>query len=175
MTDVTGSGFIYGLRDLKITTLDGLTQVDLPAAQTLTFSENITSDDLRGDDVIKATVAFVEAIEFSLEAGGISLEAWALMTGETVVTAGTQPNRTETLSRTGGKNFPWIKIYGRALGDGIDGTHLLILKAKLTSLEGNFENQGFFITSASGRGITDDSDLVYQVVKLETDAPLPTS
>ena len=175
MADVTGLGYLYGLRDLKLTTLDGATQVDLPAAQTLSFSEVITSDDLRGDDVIKSSVAFVEGIEFSLESGGVSLEAWALLTGETIVTAGVTPNRTETYTRTGAKNFPWLKIYGRALGDGTDGVHLLILKAKLTSLEGNFENQGFFITSAGGRGIANDSNQVYQIVKLETDAALPTS
>lgn len=168
-------GFIYGLRDIKLTSLNGATQLDLNAAQTLTWSESVVSDELRGDDVIKATVGYVEGIEFSIEAGGISLEAYAFITGETAVTAGTTPNRTQRVVRTGAKNFPYIKIYGRAIGDGNDGVHVLLRKVKVTSLEGNLTNQEFYITKCSGMGIADDSNELYEIVMNETDAALPTS
>ena len=171
--DVAGNGYLYGLRDIKIIT--STEAIDLPASQTLQFSEVITSDQLRGDDVIVSTVAFPEGIEFTLEAGGIDLKAWAALTGESIVTAGTTPNRTETFTRHGAQNFPYVKIYGRSLGDGIDSVHLLIPKAKLTSLEGTLALQSFFMTSASGTAVADGTNILYQVVKLETDAELPTS
>lgn len=174
MADVV-SGYVYGIRDIKLTDLAGVSQVDLPASQALTWKETIVSDSLRGDDKIVSTVAFVEGGEFTLEAGGISLEAYAKMTGETVVAAGTTPNRTETITRRGAQNFPWLKIYGRALGDNGDGIHVKLRKAKLTSMEGNLSNQEFYITKAGGMFIADDSDELYDIVKLETDISLPTS
>jgi hypothetical protein len=174
MADIV-NGFIYGLHDIKLTNLAGTTQVDLPAAQTMTWNETIVSDSLRGDDKIVSTNSFVEGGEFTLEAGGISLEAYALMTGETVVSAGSTPNRTVTLTRTAGKAFPWMKVYGRALGDNGDGVHVKLRKAKLTSLEGNMTGQEFYITKAGGIFIADSSDQLYDIVKLETDAALPTN
>ena len=125
MADVV-AGYIYGMRDIKITTSDGVTQVDLPAAQTMTWTDTIVSADLRGDDVIVSSVAFIEGAEVTLNAGGITLEAYALLTGESVASAGTTPDRTETITRTGGKSYPWIKAYGRALGDADDGLHVLL-------------------------------------------------
>jgi len=174
MSDIV-NGYIYGLRDVKITNMGGDTQVDLPAAQTLSWTETIVSDSMRGDDKIVSTTAFVEGGEFTLEAGGISLEAYALLTGETPVSSGTTPNRTVTFTRTGARAFPFVKIYGRALGDNGDAVHVLLKKAKLNSLEGNMANQEFFITKAAGMFIADDSDELYDIVKLETDAELPTS
>ena len=174
MADIV-DGYIYGLRDIKLTDLDGSNQVDLPAARTLTWQETVVSDSLRGDDKIVSTVAFVEGGEFSLESGGISLEAYAKLTGESVVTTGSTPNRTQTVTRRGATSFPWLKIYGRALGDNNDGIHVKLRKAKLTSLEGNLTNQEFYITKAGGMFIADDSDELYDIVKLETDAELPTS
>jgi hypothetical protein len=162
MADLT-TGYVYGLRDVKLTSLDGLTQVDLDAAQTLSFTEVITSDQLRGDDVIK------------LEQGGITLEALALITGETVATTGSTPNRMQTFTRTGGMPFKYLKIYGQAVGDGVDGIWLQLLKAKFNSLEGEFAQQSYFVTSSGGMAIPDASNQIYKIVKLETNAALPTS
>lgn len=168
-------GYMYGLRDIKLTNLAGTVQVDLPAARVLSWSETTVSDELRGDDVIVSTVGFVEGIEWSLESGGLSLEALALLTGETVQTSGTTPNRQQKITRTSGKNFPYIKVYGRSLGDDGDAGWVLLKKVKMTSLEGNLSNQEFFLTQGSGVGIQDDNGDLYDIIKLETDAELPTS
>lgn len=174
MADIV-SGYLYGLRDIKITSLDGVTQVDLPAARTLGWSESVVSDELDGDDVVVSVVGFVKGVEWEMESGGISLEAFALLTGETVVTSGSTPNRQQKVTRKGGKNFPWVKIYGRSLGDGSDGAWVLLKKCKVTELEGSLGNQEFFLTKCSGMGIADSSNDIYDIVKLETDAALPTS
>lgn len=175
MADPTGSGYIYGLRDIKLTNMAGDTQVDLPAAQKLTWSESVVNDVLRGDDTKVSIVSFIEGGEFSIEAGGISLEAYAMLTGETVTATGTTPDRTDTLVRTGGANYPYLKVYGRALDDGIGGVHVLLHKAKITSLEGNLGNQEFYITKCDGEFLPDSSNELYTIIKYETDAALPTS
>lgn len=174
MADIV-AGYLYGLRDCKLTNLAGSSQVDLPAARTLSWTESVVSDVLDGDDVEVSSVAFVKGVEWELESGGISLEAYAMLTGETVVTAGSTPNRTQTITRKGGKNFPWIKIYGRSLGDADDGAHILLKKCKVTEIEGSLSNQEFFLTKCKGRGIANSSNDLYDLIKLETDAALPTS
>lgn len=174
MTDIV-QGYIYGCRDIKITSLDGATQVDLPASQEITWEEDIVEDSLDGDDVTVAQTAFIKAIDFSLSAGGISLEAYALLTGETVVTAGLTPNRTQTLERHGGKSFPYVKVYGRAIGSSNDGMHLIFPKAKMNSLSGGFSNQSYLVTSGDGKAVADASNVIAKYIKLETDAELPTS
>lgn len=168
-------GYIYGLRDIKLTTIDGVTQVDLPASQTLTWSEEFVNASLKGDDKTVSTVGFLDKLSWNLSAGGISLEALSIITGKTVTTTGTTPNRVQEITRQAGDNSPYFKIYGRALGDNSDGVHVLIKKAKLTSLQGNLQGENFYISQCSGEAIGDDSDDLYDIKKLETDAALPSS
>lgn len=165
----------YGLREVKIKPVVGGTIQTLPVARQLTFREMITSAMLRGDDVIKSVVAFSEGVEWSLEAGGISLEAYGALTGRTPVTAGTTPSRTVTLTAEGGDAFPWITIWGKALGDGGDDIHCKVMKAKLTAMEGRFQNQEFYVTSCSGIAVADSSNEVFEFVQNETAADLPTT
>lgn len=165
----------FGLRDVKVTNLAGTTQVDLPAAQTLTFKERIKSGELSGDDSLQSVVAFAEAVEWSLEAGGIDLNAYALLTGRTATTAGTTPNQTVTLTADGGNPFPFLKIYGKALGDGSDDIHCKIFKAKVTSLEGGFKEGAFWITKCSGIAVDDGTNGLFEFVTNETATDLPTS
>lgn len=165
----------FGLRDVKITNIAGDAQVDLPASRTLSFSERIRSGELTGDDSLVAVVAFAEAVEWSLEAGGISLEAYALLTGRTATEAGTTPNQTMTLAGEAGDTFPYIKIYGKSLGEGDDDIHCKIFKAKVTSLEGSFGEGEFFVTSCSGVAVDDGTDGIFEFVQNETAADLPAT
>lgn len=166
----------FGLRDIKLTNAAGTTQVDLPSAMKMTFRERLTSGEMRGDDVTKSVVAITDALEWELEAGGISLEAYALMSGRTVSSAGTTPNRTVTLTGVAGDNYPYFKIYGKSVGDiGTDDIHVLILKAKLTSpIEGEFSDTNFFVTKCGGVAI-DNGTKIFDIVQNETAATLPTS
>ena len=166
----------FGLRDIKITNMAGTTQVDLPSAQTLRFSERIRFGELSGDDKTVAVVGFSDAVEWTLEAGGIPLAAYAAMTGRTMTAAGTTPSQTNTLIGASQQTFPYFKIYGQALGDGIDGVHCLIYKAKLTgSIEGTFGDGEFFVTSCSGVAIDDGTNGIFKFIQNETSTTLPTS
>ena len=167
----------FGIRDIKLTKIDGSTQVDLPNGQTLSFKERFTTGELRGDDATQSAVSITDAVEWSLEAGGISLEAYALMTGRSVVTAGTTPNRTTTLSGNAGDNFPYFKVYGKSVGDNAtDDIHVKLNKCKLTSApEGDFKDGEFFMTKCSGIALDPGAGAIFDIVQNETAANLASS
>lgn len=167
----------FGLRDIKLVSIGGApTQVDLPAARTLSFTERVKSGELSGDDKTIAVVAFSDAIEWELEAGGISLAAYALMTGRTTTETGTSPNKTLTLKGQGGLEvFPYFKIYGKSVGDGADDIHVKIFKAKLTSIQGQLQDGEFWVTQASGIAIDDGVNGLFEIVQHETADDLPAT
>ena len=166
----------FGLRDVKVMRFSGApAQVDLPAATQLSFALRMVNAELRGDDAVVAVAAYTDAVEFSLEAGGIDLDAYGMIVGSTVVTSGTTPTRTYTLSGAAGTCMPWLKIYGKAVGDDCTSDiHVKLLKAKVTSLEGRFQDGEFYVTSCTGIAI-DGGSGIWQFVQNETAAGLPAS
>lgn len=164
----------FGLRDVKLTH-STLGQVDLPAAQTLKFGERMRSGELSGDDKLQAVVSFSEAVEWELEAGGISLEAYSVLTGRTSTTSGTTPNRSYYLSASAQQAMPYVKIYGKALGASTDDVHCKIFKAKVTSIEGTFSDGEFWVTSCKGLAIDDGTNGIFQFIQNETAANLPAT
>jgi hypothetical protein len=169
---LTGAVYAFGIRDIKIVPASG-SAVDLPAARTLKYTEEPVSNELEGDDVIVAKVTFTKSIAFELEAGGISLEAHAALTGRTLVNAGTTPSQTSTMKAVGGESWPYVKIYGKMIGD-VGDVHVKFPKAKLESLEGEFKNGEFMVTKASGVAI-DNGTSILDVVWNETATALPSS
>jgi len=166
----------FGMRDLKLTNLSGTVQVDLPAAMTLKFKERVVSGELKGDDAVKAVRTFAEAAEWEIEAGGLSLEAYALITGREVDEDGVTPVRTSTLTGSAGDCFPYFKIYGKSLGECSDDIHCILYKCKLTdALEGSFANGAFFATGVKGVAVDDDTNGIFDFVQNETAADLPAS
>jgi hypothetical protein len=166
----------FGLNSVKIIGITLAGTVTLPAAQTLKFKDRVLSGELRGDDAIKAVAAISEAAEWELEAGGISLEALALMTGRTIVSAGTTPTGTITLRMNASLAYPYFKLYGKVLGVGSDDVHCKLFKCKVTdSIEGTFKGGEFFVTSIKGVAIDDSTNGIMQFVQNETAAALPTS
>lgn len=165
----------FGIYDIKLTNIAGSAQVTLPYAQTLSFSERLVSGELRGDGKTVAVVSEVDAVEASLEAGGISLEAYALMSGRTVVTSGTTPTRNSTLKGQGAQRFPYFKVYGRSLADGIDDIHVKLFKCKLTNgLEGSLGDGEFMMSNMAAIICIDDgTNGIFDIVQNETAAALP--
>ncbi len=161
----------YGLREVKV--VRGTTVVTLPAAQKLGFAENIRSEELQGDDKLAALVGFSEAVEWELEAGGISLEALAVMTGRAATQIGSGNNRRLRMNASGGQAFPYFTIYGRSMGDAGDDIHVKLFKCKLSEISGEFAGGGFFVTSCTGTAI-DDGTGIYQFAQNETAAAIAT-
>ena len=166
----------YGLRDLKVTNLAGTLQEDLPAAQTLQFKERIKSGELEGDDALLAIVAVSQGAEWSLEAGGISLAAWGIMTGRTPTTGGASPAETYSVVGNAGDVYPYFKLYGRAISeDAASDIHCKLFKAKIKSLEGTFKNGEFWVTKCDGWAVDDGVSGVFEFIQNETAATLPTT
>lgn len=169
----------FGLRQIKLLSADGVTSVDLPASMTLSFNETTINGTLRGNDRTLAAVSFSDAIEWELEQGGISLEAYALMTGRSVTTSGTSPNAKATLPFASGDAFPYFKIYGKALGPNGDDIHVKLTRCKILGdgLNGQFTDGKFFTSKCKGQALGDPNNnyKVGDVVQNETAAALPTS
>jgi hypothetical protein len=169
----------YGLRDVKLMRLtdDGTATVggavDLPASRTLSFSETEEFSELRGDDRVVASRGGGPMIEWDLEAGGISLEAYAIMAGGTIVTSGSTPNVIKRFRKLVTDSRPYFKIEGQAINDNGGDFHGIIYRAKADgALEGSMGDSEFWLTAASGKGYGSleaaTLDAVYDFIHNET-------
>lgn len=166
----------YGLNDIKLTSIDGSTQVDLPASTKLSFKERVKSAEGVGDDKLSTVVSVREGIEWELEATGLPLEALAVMYGTTTSTTGSTPNQVKTLEHDGAVRLPYFKIYGKSLGEGDDDVHCIIYKAKVTEgLDSPMEYGNIQKSTIKGIGIDDDVNGIYDWVQNETAGDLPGS
>lgn len=163
----------YGLRDVKLYPMDALgnlgNAVDLPASQTFSFSEAEESETLRGDDRIVAIRGNGPVVDWDLEAGGISLEAWEVLTGGTLTDSGVTPNQKKSLLKKITDSRPYFQVVGQSINDNDGDTHVTVFKCKVTdTLEGEWADGTFFISSCSGQGLGDVNDDLYLIEWNET-------
>lgn len=176
----------YGIRDCKLTrysdgsgsVLSNLS-VDLPNMTTFSFSETEEFSDLRGDDRLVATRGQGAQVEWELEAGGISFAAWSVLGGGQVIESGTTPNRKRIIRKRGTDARPYFRVEGRAISDSGGDVHALVYRARVNdSLEGEFSDGEFFMTSASGLGLPmldENFDILYDFVQNETAVSISTT
>jgi hypothetical protein len=164
----------FGLRDVKLRALDSLGEnpgasVDLPAGRTLTFAETEDFEELRGDDVVIAAHGSGPSVEWNLESGGISLDAYKLLAGGTVTTTGVTPNIKKTYAKKGTDARPYVQIEGQVISDSGGDMHAVIYKAKADgSIGGEFADGQFWLTGADGHGYPNAADKLYDFVHNET-------
>lgn len=172
----------YGIRDCKLTRyVDGPgvelddVSVDLPNMQTLSFSETEEFSDMRGDDRIVATRGQGSQVEWEIEAGGMSLPAWSVMSGGEVIQSGVAPNRVTTLRKRSTDSRPYFRIDGQAISDSGGDVITRIYRARVNdTIEGEFGDGEFFVSSLSGLGLplVGDFDVLYDFIQRETSTPL---
>lgn len=168
----------FGLRDVKLIPLgaDGSTPgtaVDLPASRTFSFADAEDFESLRGDDKEVASRGSGPKVEWELESGGISLEAYAVMAGGTVTASGVSPAAKKTYAKNVNQTRPYFKVEGQAISDNGGDFHGLVYKAKATdNLEGELSDGSFWLTSAGGTGFPATEathiDKLYDFVHNET-------
>lgn len=179
----------FGLRDVKLVPFTDETgvelediMVDLPYARTLSFSEAEDFEDLRGDDELVTTHGSGAWVEWELESGGISLEAWAVLSGGQVTVEGIAPNIVKTYRKLTTDVKPSFMILGQSISDSGGDMWCVIYRGKITdNLEGSFEDQTFFLTSGSGKGYGSRRpgeekflyDFVHHQTALALAAPIP--
>lgn len=155
---IADKAYPFGLRDVKITPLgaDGATPgalIDLPASQTFSFSDTEDFQTLRGDDTDIASHGGGARMEWGLESGGISLEAYAAMAGGAITTTGVTPSAKKTYSKLTTDIRPYFKVEGQAINDNGGDLHGVVYRCKATgNLEGQFGDGEFWVTKADGVG-----------------------
>ncbi len=175
MAPTTWGNYPYGCKELKV--VNGATIVSALAAKSLKFKEITSSNVLRGNDKIVATKTFSEAMELELEDGGYGVDFIGALLGRTPVITGTGSSEVSTTTVTAGVGYPYVKLYGKMLGDGTDDLHVKFFKVQVMEIEGNFQEGQFAVTKCKLRAIGDStlSDKVAEIVANETATALPAS
>lgn len=164
----------FGLKEIKIVNAADTVAISLPAALELEFEESVVSGEFFGNDELQGLVTQPLGIKGKFKAGGIPLDAYALMTGHTYAVTGATPNEVATLEGDS-PSFPYFKVYGKSLGDEGDDVHVKLLKVKLTgSPKGSFKRGEFFMLEAEFQGVK-VSGKAYDIVANETAAALPAA
>lgn len=162
----------FGLKEIKIVNAADTVAISLPAALELEFEETVVSGEFFGNDELQGLVTQPLGIKGKFKAGGIPLNAYALMTGHTYGVTGATPNEVATLEGDSA-TFPYFKVYGKSLGDDGDDVHVKLLKVKLTgSPKGSFKRGEFFMLEAEFQGVK-VAGKAYDIVANETADDLP--
>lgn len=169
----------YGIRDTKVTPYDDGgattlgTTVDNPVARNLSFSEAEDFEELRGDDKLVALRGKGASVEWEMEHGGISLNAYKVMAGGTVTTSGVSPNVVTTFKKKVTDVRPYFKAEGQSINDDGGDFHAVLYKCRASdTLEGEMADGSFWLTSASGQclpsTLTGETDTLYDFIVNET-------
>lgn len=168
----------FGLRDVKIAPLgtDGTpgTMVDLPNSQTMSFSENEDYQELRGDDKVVAKRGSGPTVDWELDSGGISLEAYVIMNGGTLTVTGVTPAVKKVYKKKSTDARPDFWAEGQAMSESGGDFHMTLERCKADGgIEGELNDGEFWVTQASGTAIGSivDDDL-YEFTENETAAAI---
>lgn len=171
----------FGLREVKLYPHDlstGAIQdgIALPASRTFSFSEAEDFEELRGDDGVVAIRGKGSKVEWELEAGGISFDAWKVMAGGTNTVDGVTPTQVKSFKKKTTDVRPYFSVRGRALSDSGGDFHGLLFKCRASdNLEGELSDGSWWLSSASGEAIGDDNSDLYEFRQQETATPVPTT
>jgi hypothetical protein len=177
----------YGMRQVRLTpftdqtaTAYAASSIPLPNGQTFTFADTEDFQSLRGDDQTVSVHGKGVIVDWEVEAGGISLEAYQAMAGGTVITSGVTPNIKKTYTKystdaTDPTKYqrPYFKAEGRAISDAGGDFHIVVYRARATDdIKGELKDGEFWITGAKGQGlgslVSADLNKAYDFVFNET-------
>ena len=163
--------FPFGLRQIALYDTAGANKVLLPAALMMHVTPLLETARFEADGHLVGAASFVAGAEWEMEAGGISLEALAKLTGGTASQVGSTPNRTLTLSQDSGAQMPYLRIAGRAVSASGGDVICRLYRCKVEALEGTFRDGEFWVTYAKGVAVSNGT-VVYEFVQQESVAAL---
>lgn len=161
----------FGLREVVLYNEDGTLAVALPRAMMFHFTPLLDTYVATVEGLMVGINSRLAGFEWEIEGGGLSLEAFAKLTGDTTSLTGSTPNRVLTMSQDAGDAMPYLRVYGRALSDEGGQARIRVYKAKLTAIEGTFRNREFWVTYSKGVAVKGTNPL-YEVAQQETSAVL---
>lgn len=159
---------VFGLRQVVLTDFAGSNAVTLEAAMMFHFTEDIQTEEFVVEGVRIGVESFTIGVSWELEAGGLGLAAYGLLTGRTPVQTGSFPTRSNNLAALTPNSFPYIRIYGRARDDAIGDMHCRVHRAKLSAIEGTFRDGQFWVTSCAGVAVQHATLGFWEFVQHET-------
>lgn len=163
----------FGLRQVKLVSMDNATTVTLSSVMMLHVTPKFTTTQFTVEGIVVAGRGVMSHVEWELEAGGITLEAYQLMTSQVLSSTGTTPNRTMTLDITKNVELPYFRVYGRARGEGNDDIHCKLYRCQLTAIEGTYRQGEFWITSCGGIAVyRNATEGIFEFVQHETQVAL---
>jgi len=171
-----GTVLPFGLRQVKIIPLDNTgatvpaSSLLLPASRTFSFKETEDFTTLEGDDHTVASHGAGPVVEWDLEGGGIDLKLWKLLSGGTIVEAGTTPNQIRTYTKLTSDARPYFQVEGRSISDSGGDYHQVVYRCKADGdLEADQSNGDFLLTKCSGHGFGNLTDgKLYDFVQNES-------
>ena len=181
-----GNALPYGLRDVQLikyptlaATTFGTQLTDLPVARTFSFNDTEDYEDLRGDDKLQTSHGKGASVEWEIESGGISFDAYAIIAGGVVIDSGISPNQVRRFRKKSLDVRPFFTTIGQAINDNGGDFQSCVWRCRSTgNVEGELGDGEFFIPSVSGIGFpclvsglvnaTEINDSVYDFVYRET-------
>ena len=187
-----GTSLPYGLRDVKLVQYPNLeaiafgsSLVDLPNAQTMSFTDAEEYTDLRGDDKLVTSHGQGSEVEWEIESGGISFAAHAILAGGVVIETGISPNQRKRFRKKSTDQRPFFTAMGQAISDAGGDMHTILWLCRSTgNVEGELSDGEFLVPTVSGKGFpcrisglvagTEIQDSIYDFVQNETITALTT-
>lgn len=127
----------FGLRQVKVGLWVGdgsySNQIVVPSAQLYGISLRTSTGELTGNDAITARHARAIAGKLNVRFGSISLSLLSLLLGRDIDSVGSTPNRKKRLRISGGQDFPYFGMCGKAHSDEGGDIHLFVAKAKIAA------------------------------------------
>jgi hypothetical protein len=147
----------FGLRAVKLRPIaaDGTVgaSVALPVSRTFTFTETEAFEELQGDDMTVASHGAGPTVDWELEAGGMSFDAYKIMAGGVTTLTGTSPTSVKKYTKLTSDSRPYFQVEGQAISDSGGDVHSVVYRCKANGdLEGSFNNGSFSLTKAKGKG-----------------------
>lgn len=176
----------YGIRQIMLTpytdaqgTILADTSYPLPVAMTMGFSETEQFDELRGDDVLVAVHGRGAQVDWSLEAGGLPIKAWSIVSGGMILEEGVTPNRKVRLRKSADHQRPYFRTDGRVISESGGNIVARIYRCKANGrIQGDHRGGAFMSTNIDGVGLPllgDAGRWLYEIIQNETDSPLSTT
>lgn len=165
----------YGLNRVWLTpytdtdgTILSDTSYRLPLAQTFAFAETEDFDTLDGDD--KAAVAIQgkgATVDASLEAGGLDLMCFSIVTGGQLIESGVEPNVKRTVRKKGSDQRGYFRVEGQVISNGGGDNVARVFRCKANGkISADMKYGTFMVPSIDVMGTPmpgDDDDYLYEI------------
>lgn len=180
---IASTALPYGIRDIKVKAITPITgvrgaMIDVPNVQTFEFADVEEFKTLRGDDSNVAIHGNGPGVEWSIEHGGLNMDAYVAIVGGAVLTTGVTPNVKKTYKKKSTDQRPYFQVEGQSISDSGGDVHGVVYRCKCNeNVKGTWEDGEFWVTKLSGIGIPENElaanlDDLYDFVHNETKAAI---